>query len=106
MNRPEFMNRTGLAYWRIGQLTLALMLLALSAATAGTRQSNLFSELATKNFRAGNELLEQHKPAEALLRFQVALKFVSDDTSILFNGGLAAYLSGNFPVAAELWERL
>ena len=54
MNRPEFMNRTGLAYWRIGQLTLALMLLALSAATAGTRQSNLFSELATKNFRAGN----------------------------------------------------
>jgi tetratricopeptide (TPR) repeat protein len=90
----------------VSLILFALMLLTLSAGPARARQSNVFLELSEKNFRAGNELLDQNKPAEALLRFQVAFQFVADETSSLFNGGLAAYLSGNFPIAADLWERL
>ena len=59
-----------------------------------------------KAFKAAHDLVEQHKPAEALSRYEEALAIKPDDTSVLFNAGLAAYLSNNFNRAAELWKRL
>lgn len=57
-------------------------------------------------FKDGIELMGQNKPAEALLSFQKSLALEPKDTSVLYNGGLAAYLSNNFVVAADLWTRL
>jgi len=59
-----------------------------------------------KAFNAANELMKQHKPAEALIRYEEALAIVPDDTSTLFNAGLAAFLSNNFSRAADWWKRL
>ena len=50
--------------------------------------------------------MEQRKYAEALMRYQEALGLSPTDPSIPFNAGLAAFLSGNYAVAADLWERL
>jgi tetratricopeptide (TPR) repeat protein len=64
------------------------------------------AESAAAAFKAGNELMEQHKPAEALRRYQESLTSEPKDTSVLFNAGLAAFLSKDFVVAADLWTRL
>jgi tetratricopeptide (TPR) repeat protein len=59
-----------------------------------------------KIFDAANTLMEQHKYAEALLRYKEALAFAPDSTGLLFNGGLAAYQSKDFSTAVDLWQRL
>ena len=69
----------------------------------GSRQAD---ELATKAFKAANDLMDQHKPAEALVKYKEALTLAPGSTGILFNAGLAAYLSKNYGDAAELWKRL
>jgi tetratricopeptide (TPR) repeat protein len=84
-------------------LTLSAWPLNLCAQDAGQSSRE---QIADQDFKAGNELMAQHKPAEALLRFQEALAIEPNDTSVLFNGGLAAYLSNNFATAADLWKRL
>jgi tetratricopeptide (TPR) repeat protein len=63
-------------------------------------------ERAEKAFQAANELLEQGKPAEALVRYKQALSILPGDPSLLFNGGLAAYLTKDFATAAVLWKQL
>lgn len=63
-------------------------------------------ELADRAFRAANELMDQKKPAEALLKYKEALALIPGQPSILFNGGLAAYLSGNYADAVDFWKQL
>jgi tetratricopeptide (TPR) repeat protein len=78
---------------------------ASTAPTAQNRDSTT-AQIADTAFKAGNELMDQHQPAEALSRYEEALAIEPDDTSVLFNGGLAAYLSKNFSRATDLWKRL
>jgi len=80
---------------------------AQQASGTGTREANANpSDRFDKAFNAANELMDQHKPAEALSRYEEALAIQPNDTSVLFNAGLAAYLSRNFARAADLWKRL
>jgi tetratricopeptide (TPR) repeat protein len=51
-------------------------------------------------------LMDKGQYAEALAAFRKALGVRPDDPALQYNGGLAAYLAGEFTTAAELWERL
>jgi tetratricopeptide (TPR) repeat protein len=63
-------------------------------------------ELANKAFLAANELMDQQKPAEALVRYKEAFALRPDSPAIPFNAGLAAYLSGNYYAAVDMWKKL
>lgn len=75
-------------------------------AAASQDKSSGSAEASDKAFKAGNDLLEKNKPAEALRRYEEALAVTPDDTSVLFNAGMAAYFSNNLSRAAELWKHL
>jgi tetratricopeptide (TPR) repeat protein len=65
------------------------------------------AEAATeKSFRAGNTLMEKRHYAPALAAYQSALAKAPDEPSLLWNGGLAGYLSGDYGAALSLWQRL
>ena len=94
-------------------LAPALILLALLAVTTSVPAQDKSSQLSDqdialleKTFAAANALMEQHKYAEALLRYKEVLAIEPDATGPLFNGGLAAYQSNDFATAADLWLRL
>src|ERR1700693_24628 len=57
-------------------------------------------------FEEGQRLMDTKNYSEALKKFQAALANSPDGTGSLYNGGLAAYLNGDFKTAAQLWERL
>jgi tetratricopeptide (TPR) repeat protein len=57
------------------------------------------------HFEQANALAEQHQYAQALTRYKEALAENPDATSILYNGGLAAYLAKDFASAIQLWKR-
>jgi tetratricopeptide (TPR) repeat protein len=54
----------------------------------------------------GRRLMDEKQYAEAHKKFVEALAIIPDGTGSLYNGGLAAYLSGDFKEAIRLWERL
>ena len=54
----------------------------------------------------GRRLMDEKRYAEAHKKFVEALAIIPDGTGSLYNGGLAAYLSGDFKEAIRLWERL
>jgi tetratricopeptide (TPR) repeat protein len=62
--------------------------------------------VAEKAFNDGNDLMEQRKYKEALARYQEALAKTPDSPGLLFNGGLAAYMSKDFAIAEKLWKSL
>lgn len=57
-------------------------------------------------FNKGNTQLENKEYASALSTYQLALKSLPDDPSLLYNGGFAAMLGKEYIVAADLWTRL
>jgi len=57
-------------------------------------------------FKAGNELMAQHKPADALLRYKESLAIEPNDTSVLFNAGLAGVAMGDYSSANDFWKRV
>ena len=61
---------------------------------------------AEKAIQAANTLIQQDKPAEALARYKEALSIRPGDPSLVFNAGLAAYLTEDYSTAANLWSRL
>lgn len=75
-------------------------------AAASQDKSSSPAEASDKAFKEGNDLLKQNKPAEALRRYEEALAVTPDDTSVLFNAGMAAYFSNNLSRAADLWKHL
>ena len=92
-------------------LTLSLLIVATVLTDALAQDSNQANSAqsvaqAEKTFNAGNELMEQRKFAEALIRYKEALVILPNDPSLLFNSGLAAYSSKDYAQAAELWKRL
>ena len=62
--------------------------------------------VAEKAFNDGNDLMEQRKYKEALARYQEGLAKTPDSTGLLFNGGLAAFMSKDFATAEKLWKSL
>src|SRR5947209_8524147 len=84
---------------------LAFVLLALSARPAEMLAQTPRND-ADAAFKAGNDLLEQHKPAEALLKYKAGLALEPDDTSLLYNAGLAAFSSGDYVSASGFWKHL
>jgi len=57
-------------------------------------------------FRSGNSLMNQKKYCDALTQYKRGLESTSEDTSLLYNGGLAAYKCKQYGEALDLWSRL
>ncbi len=60
---------------------------------------------AERAFKEGNALLEQGKYAPALARYKEAAVLRPDDSSLLWNGGMAAFFAGDYPTAVAWWSR-
>ena len=61
---------------------------------------------AERAFDDGNDLMGQRKYKEALARYQEGLAKNPDGPELLFNGGLAAFMSKDFATAEKLWKSL
>ena len=61
---------------------------------------------AEKHFLAGNELMDQRKYADALVKYKEALVLLPDNLSVLYNVSTAAALVKDFKTVAELSEKL
>jgi len=92
---------------RINKLFLPLVIatIAFNASAQNPPPSEQQVKEAEAAFVAGNELMEQRKPAEALTRYREAIAILPNEPAILFNGGLAAYGSKDYALAADLWKR-
>lgn len=78
------------------------------ASSAQQRKEYSMSEInkAEALFEAGNKLMEQKKFSDALVKFKEALAVTSDSLGLLYNGGLAAFETNDYPLALDLWKRL
>jgi tetratricopeptide (TPR) repeat protein len=56
-------------------------------------------------FKAGNDLMEQKKFADALTKYKEGLVIAPDSQGLLYNGGLAAFSVNDFTLALDLWKR-
>jgi tetratricopeptide (TPR) repeat protein len=92
------------------RLTLAIAAALAAPITSGAQvkpQNPPSAEaVAEKAFSDGNELMEQRKYKEALARYQEGLAKTPDSTGLLFNGGIAAFMSKDFATAEKLWKSL
>ena len=61
---------------------------------------------AEEAFRRGNALMEEKKYCEALAHYRGGLASSPGDTSLLYNGGLAAYQCKQYSVAVDLWNNV
>jgi tetratricopeptide (TPR) repeat protein len=61
---------------------------------------------ATALYNEGCRLAKEDKHAEALAKFEEALKIAPKDADALYNGALSAYLADKPARSAELWVRL
>lgn len=77
-----------------------------AAQTGAAPLSTQDQDAIEKAFREGNELMDKRKYAEALARYREGLAKAPEEPSLLFNGGMAAYLSKDFATAAEMWKKL
>lgn len=59
-----------------------------------------------KAFETANKLMEERKPAEALTYYKQALVILPKDSTLLFNGGMAAFASKDFQTALDLWKQM
>src|SRR5262245_38422852 len=62
--------------------------------------------VAEKAFNDGNDLMGQRKFKEALARYQEGLAKAPNSLGLLFNGGLAAFMSKDVATAEKLWKSL
>ncbi|HYG76824.1 MAG TPA: tetratricopeptide repeat protein [Planctomycetota bacterium] len=60
----------------------------------------------TKLMDAGDALMAQSRYADALAKYKEALALQPQDTRVLYNAGLAAYLKGDFATASKMWVTL
>ena len=89
-------------------LTLSACLAFTTSVAAQDKGSPSTQDIARlgRIFEEANALMETHKYAEALSRYKEALIIAPEESSLLFNGGLAAYQSKKFLTAVDLWLRL
>jgi tetratricopeptide (TPR) repeat protein len=55
---------------------------------------------------AGAKLMEEKKPAEALVKFKAGLAKAPESHGYLYNAGLAAYLAKDYDFALIAWQKL
>jgi tetratricopeptide (TPR) repeat protein len=61
---------------------------------------------AEKAFKAGNDLLERRKYAEALTIYKQLLTTLPNNPSLLYNAGMAAFFTKDFATALEMWQHV
>jgi tetratricopeptide (TPR) repeat protein len=102
----------GISDFRCGRLSMRLSFLVAVPALMLCLHSRSFSQNtnlpsdADEAFRTGNALMDEKKYCEALLTYKKGLASAPDDTSLLYNGGLAAFQCKQYPAAVELWKHL
>ncbi len=57
-------------------------------------------------FEEGNNLMEQNKFQEALVKYKESLAVVPDSLGPLYNGGVAAFSIKNYKEAILMWKRI
>jgi tetratricopeptide (TPR) repeat protein len=88
-------------------IALALAIIAcIQIADARSADSSQGAGGAQKALQEGNGLMDKGNYREALARYREGLATSPDEPSLLFNGGIAAYLIKDFASARELWVRL
>src|SRR5262245_13861089 len=92
------------------RITLAIVaaIAASLSSVAQVKPQNMPQNVAVadKAFNDGNDLMGQRKYKEALARYQEGLAKAPDSPGLLFNGGLAAFMSKDFATAEKLWKSL
>jgi hypothetical protein len=61
---------------------------------------------AEKLFAEANDLQEQEKHSEALAKYKEALDIIPDSIGLLYNGGLAAFMSEDYEQALAMWKKV
>jgi tetratricopeptide (TPR) repeat protein len=74
--------------------------------TAEQSDGKIAAQSADVAFRSGNALMEEKKYCEALSRYTEGLRSAPNDTSLLYNGGLAAFQCKQYAEALNLWSRI
>lgn len=86
--------------------SIAVPALMICMQSSGSSQKTTVPSDADEPFRTGNALMGEKKYCEALTRYKEGLTSAPDETSLLYNGGLAAFQCKQYPVAVELWRHL
>jgi tetratricopeptide (TPR) repeat protein len=86
--------------------SIAIPALILCMQSSGFSQQTTVPPDAERAFRTGNALMGEKKYCDALARYKEGLTSSPDDTSLLYNGGMAAFQCKQYPVAVDLWSRL
>lgn len=68
--------------------------------------SKIVAQSADAAFRSGNALMGDKKYCEALIRYKDGLHFLPNDTSLLFNAGMAALRCKQYTEALNFWSGL
>jgi len=64
------------------------------------------TEAATRAASSGDQFMQQKRYAQALTAYKEGLAASPQSTSLLYNGGLAAYLEKDYTSALKLWSAL
>ncbi len=88
------------------------MVLSSPVAAQETRGSSLDSLSPAKRaaldvaFKNGNDALAQKKYAEAVMEYKKVLALVPDETSTLWNCGMASFSAKDYVTSVQCWKRL
>jgi tetratricopeptide (TPR) repeat protein len=84
----------------------AVLLVPISISAFAQKPSAADLAKAEKSFDAANLLMEQRKPAEALVLYKEALTILPKDPTVLFNAGMAAFGSKDYATALDFWKQV
>ena len=92
---------------RIASLVFAAVLLTTTSINSFAQKPSATDlAKAEKSFEAANLLMEQRKPAEALIRYKEVLTILPKDPTVLFNGGMAAFATKDYSTALDFWKQV
>jgi len=86
--------------------SIAISVLLLCMHLSAFSQQTAVPPDAERAFRSGNALMGEKKYCDALTRYKEGLTSGPDDTSLLYNGGMAAFQCQQYAVAVDLWRHL
>lgn len=92
------------------KLTLLFFVLFAFVSITSSQTTKVYSDEEVKKsdslFNMGNDLMEQRKYLEALIKYKEGLAVTPDSTGLLYNGGLAAFETKDYELAIKLWTQL
>lgn len=89
----------------LSQLRLAVWFFVFFVLTGNSLAQQGHDLAADDLFQSANALMDQKKPCEALAEYR-KLVAIRPSEGALYNGGLAAFLCGDYKTSAELWRKL